>query len=288
MILYLLLALITPAENHALKWKFAKGDTFTMETVSQLKQTVKVNGQDIKQDLSHITRVKYTVTDLGADGIIALDQEVESMKAANPDGSPSAGNNAILNQLQGSILKAKLAPDLKVKELEGYEEIIKRLAGDDPSLRRVVQALLSEEQLKQAIQHSFSFVPQKETADGETWKRDLKLNLGTLGSITTELNFKLAGKATIDGKELVKIEYQPTIKYAPPSAEAANPELSILSGNINLKSGKGVAYFDAKAGRLHSSQLTLELAGDMKAKLSGKEIPLTFEQTQTIEVRMKK
>lgn len=287
MILYLLLSLITPAENHALKWKFAKGDAFTMETVSQLKQSVKVNGQDIKQDLSHITRVKYTVTDV-ADGIIALDQEVESMKAANPDGSPSTGNNAILNQLQGSILKAKLTPDLKVKELEGYEEIIKRLAGDDPSLRRVVQALLSEEQLKQAIQHSFSFVPQKDTADGETWKRDLKLNLGPLGSVTTELNFKLAGKATVDGKELVKIDYQPTIKYTPPTAEAANPELSILSGNINLKSGKGVAYFDAQAGRLHSSQLTLELAGDMNAKLSGKEIPLTFEQTQTIEVRMKK
>lgn len=286
--LLFLLLLLASAENHSLKWKFAKGDEFVMETVSQLKQTVKVNQQDIKQDLSHITRIKYRVTDLGADGVIALDQEVESMKAANPDGSPSAGNNAVLNQLQGSVLKVKLQPDLKVKEMEGYEEIIKRLAGDDPSLRRVVQSLLSEEQLKQAIQHSLGFVPQKDVAVGETWNRELHLNLGPLGSVRTVLSFKLAGKATVDGKELIKIEYLPTMQYSPPAADASNPELAILQGSISLKDGKGVAYFDVQAGRLHSSNLTLQLTGNMKAKLSGKEIPLTFEQTQTIEVRIRK
>ncbi|MFO0814856.1 MAG: DUF6263 family protein [Gemmatales bacterium] len=286
MFLLCLLLLYPQGEPFNLRWQFKAGDSFTAETRSHLTQTVKASGQEFKQDIIHTTVVKYSVVAVDADGTIVLDQQIESMKATNPDGSTSVGNNAVLNQLQGAIVKAKLTPKLEVKELEGYEELVKRLAGDDPSIRRVVQAILSEDQLKQAIHQSLACVPQQQTPAGTRWQRNLKLNLGPLGSINSELNYTASGMAKVDGKDLVKIDYQPVVKYLPPSADAANPELSIASGSIQLKEGAGVAYFNQQTGRLHSSSLRLQLSGEMTAKLQNKPVPLTFEQTQVIEVRI--
>lgn len=286
--LYLLL-LLSPIQGDVinLRWQFKQGDTFQQETRSQLNQLVKVNQQEFKQDLVHTTLVKYTVHEAAPDGV-TLEQQIESMKATAPDGQPSPGNNAVLNQLQGTILKAKLSPELQVKELEGYDELLKRLAGDDPSVRRVAQALLSELQLKNAIEHSLGFVPQKATQPGTTWNREMSISLGPLGSIKIGQAFKFEGMESVDGVKLAKISYQPTISYSPPKPDAANPELSITQGNIKLKEGSGVVYFDPAAGRLHHSTLKLILSGELTAKISGKEVPLTFDQTQTIEVRTKK
>ncbi|HQR09169.1 MAG TPA: DUF6263 family protein [Gemmatales bacterium] len=284
-----LLLLLTPLQTDGvnLRWQFKQGDTFNQESRSQLNQTVKVGDKEFKQDLVHTTLVKYTVSEVTPMGI-TLEQQIESMKATAPDGQPSPGNNAVLNQLQGAILKAKLSPDLQVKELEGYDELLKRLAGDDPSIQRVAKALLSEEQLKNAISHSLGFVPQKATSPGATWNREMTIALGPLGSVRIGQAFKFEGMESVDGVSLAKITFQPTVAYSAPKPDASNPELSITQGNIKLKEGSGVVYFDPAAGRLHHSTLKLTLTGDLTAKISGKEIPLTFDQTQTIDVRMKK
>jgi len=100
--------------------------------------------------------------------------------------------------------------------------------------------------------------------------------------------FKFDGMETVEGVPLAKISYQPTVSYTPPKADATNPELSIIQGTIELKKGSGVVYFDPAVGRLHHSSLKLELTGTLTAKLGGKEVPITFEQTQTVDVRMKK
>lgn len=288
MLLFILLLSPWQGDGANLRWQFKQGDTFLQETKSQLQQVVKVNQQEFKQDIVHTTVVKYSVSEVGDGGAITLDQQIESMKATNSDGSPSAGNNAVLNQMQGAIIKAKLNAELQVTQLEGYDELIKRLAGDDPSVRRVVQALVSEEQLKNGISHSLGFVPQKATPVGTMWKRELTLTLGPLGSVQVNQAFKYEGMETLEGVSLAKISYQPTVSYTPPKAEAANPEMSIVKGTIQLKSGQGVVYFDPAFGRLHHSSLKLTLSGEMTAKLQGKEVPLSFEQTQSIDVRMKK
>lgn len=288
MLTLLLLFLPVQSETTPLRWQFKQGDSFILETKSQLNQVVKVNQQELKNDIVHTTVVKYTISEVAADGSITLEQQIESMKATNPDGSPSTGNNAIFNQLQGTILKAKLSPQLQVSSVEGYDELLKRLAGDDPSVRRVVQALLSEEQLKNAIGHSLGFIPQKDVASGTDWKREMTVSLGPLGSVVTSLAFKFDGVTSYENQNLAKISYQPTVSYVPPKPEATNPEMSVVKGTIQLKEGTGTAYFDPKAGRLYASTMKLKLAGDMTIKLQGKEVPCTFEQTQTIEVRMKK
>lgn len=285
----LLLLLIPPVgDTLSLRWQFKEGDSFLAETKSHLVQTVNVNGKAYPQDTVHTSVVKYTVTAIDKDGRIVLEQQIESMKASNPDGSPSVGNNAILNQLQGAIIKARLSPQYEVKELEGYDELIKRLAGDDPSVRRVVQALLSEDQLKQTIQNTLGMVPQKDVEAGATWKRQLLMQLGPLGSIKTELDFKVSGATKFEDKDLIKIDYQPSIQYIPPTGDATNPVLSITQGKVQLKSGSGTIYFDAKAGRLYSSSLKLQLTGELTARVNGTEMLVTFDQTQTIDVRIKK
>lgn len=288
MIVFLLLLHAIPSDGVNLRWQFKQGDTFQQETISKLTQVVKARQQEFKQDIVQTSLIKYTVSAVEPNGNVLLDQQIESMKATNPDGSPSKGNNAVFNQLQGAILKAKLTPELKVEQLEGYDELLKRLAGDDPNVRRVVTAILSEEQLKNAISYSMGFVPQKAMPAGSTWKKEMTLTMGPLGTVQISQAFKFEGMETIEGTSLAKITYQPTVNYVPPKADAINPELSITKGKIELKSASGVIYFDPAGGRLHHSELKLTLGGEMTAQVQGSEIPVTFEQTQSIAVRMKK
>lgn len=288
MLLFLLLLQTAQTDGVNLRWQLNQGDTFQLETVSKLTQVVTARQQEFKQDAVHTSLVKYTVSAVEPNGVIVLDQQIESMKATNPDGSASPGNNAIFNQLQGAIVKARLTPGLKVEQLEGYDELVKRLAGDDPSMRRVVQALLSEEQLKNAIGYSMGFVPQKAVQPGATWKSEMNVALGPLGTVRINQAFKFEGMETVEGVSLAKISYQPAVDYVPPKAEAGNPDLSILRGKIELRSGSGVIYFDATKGRLHHSDLKFTLRGEMTAQVQGIETPVTFEQTQSIAVRMKK
>ncbi len=272
----------------ALRWQFKTGDSFQQQTRSQLHQVVKVNSQELKQDLVHTSLVKYVVKEVEKDGSVTLEQQIESIKATTPEGAPAAGSNAVLNQLQGSTFLAKLGPDFKVIQLEGYDNLLKRLAGDDPSVRRVVQSLMSEEQLKNALQQSFGFLPNKAAKPGDSWQQELTLTLGPLGSVKVQNVFKFDGLETKDNKSLAKISFQPTVTYLPPKPESANSEISVVQGSIESNNPQGVLYFDAKSGRLDHSELKLNLKGNLTVKLNGKEVPLSFEQSQTVEVRLMK
>jgi hypothetical protein len=284
----LLLLLPQGADAVALKWQFKAGDTFVQTTTSKLNQTVKIGEQEFKQDLIHTTQIRNTIKEVAADGTVTLEQKVESIKATNPDGTAAAGSNAVLNQLQNVTFTSKLDKELKVQQLEGYDELVKRIAGDDPSVRRVVQALLSENQLKSVLHNSFAFVPPEPVKPGAVWNREVTLSLGPLGSVLLKQDFNFTGVETKDGKSLAKVTFKPTVVYTAPKPEASNPEMSITSGSIQPGDSLGTLWFDTAAGRLDRSETKLHLKGNLTVKLGGKESPVTFEQTQTIEVRITK
>lgn len=284
----MLLFLGQGADAVALKWHFKQGDSFLQTTRSQLNQTVKIGMQEFKTDITHTTVIRFTVKQVEPNGTVTLEEKVESVKATNPDGSPAAGSSAVLNQLQGATFTAKLAPDFTVQQLEGYEELLKRIAGDDPSVRRVVQALLSENQLKRAMRESFGFLPIEPVKPGATWQRELPLTLGPLGSAVLKQDFRFEGIETKDGKSLAKVTFKPTVVYSLPKPELSNPEMTITKANIQEGDSQGTLYFDVAAGRLNRSEKKLNLKGDVTVELQGKETPLTFEQSQTIDVRITK
>lgn len=271
----------------SLKWQFKKDDTFSYETTSRLTQSVRVKDQEFKQDIVHTAVMKYTIQSVEADGSIKLQLVIESMKALNPDGSTASGNNAIFNQMQGITLTMKLDAALQVIELNGYDLLMKKLAGDDPSLRRVVHTMFSEEHFKQTVQQAFGVVPQKEVPAGFQWDRKSETSLGPLGTLQVDLQMTAVGLEDFESKKLVKIQYKPTLNYQPATTEASNPEMSIIKGTIKLQEGEGTAYFDPQAGRLFHSTLKLKMKGELTAKISGQEVPVEFDQTQTIEMRIK-
>lgn len=287
----MLLLLLTIISFHpdalSLKWQFKKDDTFIYETTSRLTQSVRVKDQEFKHDIVHTAVMKYTIQSVEADGSIKLQLLIETMKALNPDGTNASGNNAIFNQMQGITLTMKLNPAFQVTDLEGYDLLLKKLAGDDPSLRRVVHAMFSEEHFKQSVQQAFGVVPQKEVPAGFQWNRKSVTSLGPLGTVQVDLQMTAVGLEDVESKKLARINYKPTLNYQPATTEASNPEMSIIKGSVKLLEGEGVAFFDPQAGRLFRSTLKLKLTGELTARISGQEVPVQFDQTQTIEMRIK-
>lgn len=285
---WLMIALLSFApDDLPLKWQFKKDDSFSYETKSRLTQSVRVKDQEFKQDIVHTAIMKYTIQSVEADGSIKLQLLIESMKALNPDGSTATGNNAVFNQMQGITLTMKLNPAIQVLELEGYDLLMKKLAGDDPSLRRVVHAMFSEEHFKQAVHQAFAVVPQKEVPAGFQWKRKSVTSLGPLGTVQVDMQMTAVGLEDVESKKMVRLNYKPTLNYQPAATDASNPEMSIIKGSVKLQEGEGVAFFNPHAGRVFQSTLKLKMAGELTARISGQEVPVQFDQTQTIEMRIK-
>jgi hypothetical protein len=266
-----------------LKWKFGPNDKLTLETVSHLKQSIKAGGQEMKQELDVTTLSSYTVTKKDQDGTV-LEQKIESQKATAPGGATPAAAG-LLAQMQGSTLRITLDAKMKVAKLEGYDDMIKKVAGDDPSAKRSVQAMIPEETLRRSVEEAFAFLPDEPVRQGQKWERPLTITLGPLGMLTVKHVYSYEGPVSVQGRTLHKMTDAPTVTYAPPPGSAGVLPFQITKGEVKTEQASGTLLFDTTAGKLVRSEMTMKLKGTLTIVMNNQESTLDLDQEHRIEIR---
>jgi hypothetical protein len=164
-------------------------------------------------------------------------------------------------------------------------DLLKKVAGDDPNVRRVVQSLLPEETLRRSLEESFAFLPAEPVAPGESWERKYTAGLGPLGSLNI-VNVYTYEKAEMDGNQLLhRISVQPKISYSPPKADTTGLPFQIPSGEIRAEEAGGSLLWSTSEGRLVRSDMKLKLVGKLKIKAKDQEANMELESEQTVEIR---
>src|SRR5262249_10033266 len=95
-----------------LEWKFKEGDKFYLEERSNLKQTMKFMGSDLKQELDHTRLTSFTVLKKTDEGLV-LEQKIESVKITRASGSAKPEGN-LLKELEGATFKVYFNSKMKV------------------------------------------------------------------------------------------------------------------------------------------------------------------------------
>jgi hypothetical protein len=264
-----------------LKWNFAQDAILPYEIATKTKQAIKVLGQEIKQDLEVVTVTSYKVAQRSMEGVVTLDQKIDSVKVTVAGGVVPG----LLQQLQGATFRLTLSPKFEVTKFEGYEELLRRLAGEDANARRVVQSMISEESLRHTAEEAFAFVPGKAVKPGDKWERKLEVPLGPLGQLNLTNAYTLDEPENVQGKTLQKISVKPSVTYTLTKADAAVLPYQIVKGDLKVEDAAGTLLFDAVAGRLVRSSMHMKLKGALTIQLNNMESPLELEQEQNVEIK---
>jgi len=276
-----------------LKWKFEKDKTFYQTMTTDTKQTMKVMGMDISQNQLQTFIFSWTPKEVDKDKTVIeqkiegvrMDIEIGGNKITYDSTKDTAAGNPLaefFKALVGSVFKLTVSPDMKIQKIEGRDEFVKKLTNANQQMEPLLKQILSEEALKEIADPAFAAVPNKPVKKGETWKKDSKLNMGPIGSYDTQYTYTYEGK---DGK-LDKIKVDTSLKYQPPTAAAAGAlPFQIVSADLKSKNASGTILFNSEAGRLESTEMSLQLEGKLTIAIGGMNTEVELSQTQKTTVK---
>lgn len=267
-----------------LAWKLKEGDKFYVETVSTFRQTMKLPDKDqksvekeISQEIEYTTLLGFRVLKKNADGGAVVEQTVESMKFKNA--------NSVLQtdeKVQGATLTFTLSPRGEVSDFKGYEELLKRIAGEDASMLKALRTVMSQKAVEDWTRELFAFLP---ASPAKTWERVHEAKLGPLGDLSIKTVYALEGKESVGGKAAEKISLASTVEYKQPAAQESLA-VRVLKADLKVEDAKGTIHFDADAGRLVDSAMALKLKGTLTLEVNGVKLEADVQQEQTVKARV--
>jgi hypothetical protein len=298
----MLITLVLPATGQDkdkvdLKWKFEKGKTFYQELTTDTKQDMTVTGMPVSQKQKQTFYFSWTpVEQKDKDWVIK--QKIEGVKMEIQIGSNTISydstNKETANNPLGDFFKALVGSEftltlndkMKVTKIEGRKEFLDKLVAANQQMKPLLEQILSEDALKQMADPSFAVIPNEEVTKGKTWKFNSKLNLGPIGSYDTTYDYKYEGKDAKE-KDLDRIAVTATLKYEKPGAEGAGGGLPfrIKDGKLESKNATGFVLFDAKLGRVASSEMNLTLEGTLDIEIGNMTTKVDLKQTQKTTVK---
>ena len=297
----LIAAAAAPAygQDVELAWKFAKDAKFSQTMKTKTSQTMKLMGQDVRQDQDQEFVFTWTVKDVN-DKAVVLEQKIDSVNmtitiGTNKISYNSKDTNASENPLStffrpliGSSFTVTLNPNtMKVEKVDGREEFVKKLTEANPQMAALLKVILSDDQLKQMAEPPFMVTPDKgkKVKPGDTWTRESKLVMGPIGSYDAKYIYTYKGpeKLTLDGKEgtYEKIEMKTELTYKPPDPkEPTTLPFKIEGGSLKATEATGTIYFDKDKGRVVKTDMKVKLEGKLNISVADQKADVELTQTQ--------
>jgi len=295
-----LLALIAPvfAQDGAttLAWKFAADKPFYQEMTTETNQTMKVMGSDIKQSQRQTFYFSWTPVKKDDSGNWQIKQKIEGVKMhieiggqpidydSTKEGQTTSALGDFFKQLVGSEFTLTVDKNFKVTAITGRDEFLKKLTQSNPQMEQLLKQILSEDALKEMADPTFAAIPTNAVKKDDTWVKTSTLNMGPIGTYENSYKYKYGGKDK-DKKDTITVET--TLTYKAPDDKAASGGLpfKIKSATLASKNATGTIVFDADKGRVESSNMDVELSGDLNIEIGGQTTAVTLTQKQNTTVK---
>jgi len=281
-VLVSLAAVALPAQGQVkMEWKFKEGDKFYLENTTVQKQTIEVLGQKIEQETENTTVTSFTVLKKEKDSTV-IEQKIESVKVTSKGGLGGAMDK-VAEQMKGATFKFTLDNKGQISKFEGFDEFIKKIAGDDAATAQIMKLVLNEDTVKQSASEAFGFLPEKAVSKGDKWKKEMIIPMGPLGSFKAEQDYTYLGEAK-DGQE---IGVASKMTYTAPKDNAGGVlPFKVTKGDFKTEEAKGTIVFDAAAGRLVREEMKMKLKGSMTIEAMGQTADMKMEQESTTKIRL--
>lgn len=296
------LMMATAQEKQTFDIKFEKDKAFYQEMVTDVAQTIKVQGgSDLTQKHKQTFLFKWHPTEQQGDKWI-VKQTIEGVKmvidiAGNQieydSTNPTTGANTNLADLFGKLVGTEFTVTLGkggvVEKVDGKDEFLSKLQAVNPQMEGILKKMLSDEALKQMSDPSFGLSAAGEKAVNDTWEKKTTLGLGPIGTYDVTYKFTYKGKDAVK-KELDRVEVVADLTYKPPTEQSEGLLFKIKSGDLKTEAPKADAapnylLYNAKTGLIEESSVSIKLKGTLDVTIGGTDTKVELYQEQTTKVR---
>lgn len=287
-----MLALGGCGEKGKLMMNFKKGDSFNVEMNTNLKTTMNILNQNVETDEVEKVLYNYKITDIDKDNVYTIKATIKSiyMKSANEkgtneyDSSKDIGKNDINSNLMTSLIgrafTIKLTPVGEVKEIKGFDELIKTWTSNTTE-QDSLKKLFGNDALKEQVEQMFKLYPDKKVNVGDKWTTDMSISSGIPMSIKTTLQLKdkKNGIATIDENSKIGMNGDKSVM-----------DFGGLKFKLNLSGDQnGTIKIKENPGLITNREITQKITGTMSVEgneqLNGKSFPITIESTISYKIK---
>jgi hypothetical protein len=280
------------AGNSAFKLKAFEGKTpFYQTLTTKTNQSIKVMGQEVKQEQKQTFYVKWTPVSYTGDTIVVTEQIVGINMNIDIGGntisydSVDTTSKNPMTDFFSALLKSELtltidAKTLKVTDVKGASALIEKLSGTNMQLAPLLKSILSDDAIKQMTEPTWGAVPTGSVKKGDSWHKSISLNLGGIGTYDTKYTYTLDSDDAKDAKIGIKAD----LTYVPPTDKKSLP-FKIIDAKLSSTKATGSAVFNKEKGRIESCDMDMTLSGKLNIEISGMTAEVTLDQTQTSTVK---
>lgn len=274
-----LLFVSSAASQPPLLWKFAKGQVFQAERSATQNQAVELNGKLFEQRRRSTWHIRLQMKEMRADNFVV------QATLAKVEHRLTGGNQAeqidpkLADKMQGSTFFLEVTPRGQIAKLHGYQEYLQRLAGDDRSRVKSLEATFPEPALQEALADLFGPLPPASVAK---WQREYLEPIPHFGTLRSTASYTRTG--LLQG--LDRITYTLQTKYEAPAKDDRRGLFRIVKGGIETEKGTGTITFDRRAGHLVDHERTVSLRGTLAVEAMDRRQALTFRDENVVTVRL--
>lgn len=268
----------------SLGWKLKDGDKFFVETTTTLSQTLKLTDREVKQEIETTSMMAFTVRKRNDDGSLVLEQMVESLDFRAKSGVPQPVDERFA-RVKGSAFEVSISPTGEVTKFAGFDEVVKKVVGEDASAQRLARIALQEDAFRRIPATLFGVVPTKKVNKGDKWEHKSTVTQGLLGTLTITSQCSYVGTDALGDKQRDKVECTGTATFTPTTSAPSLP-FSISKAELKADEIKGTFYIDSNAGRVVQGEQKVHLKGPVTFAIGGATHQTEVDQTQTIKMQV--
>lgn len=261
------------------QWKLQVGDRFYVEESAHMKMRLTADGEVADQEVQATILSRVSVAEQDADGNVVVEQFIESAKSGTPGSLESNPT------LEGAVFRMTFNPSMEVIGLDGYDDLVHRLADFDPLAEDEIRATLSADEMQRRLSEPFNVYLPDQAVNGEvSWTRGRNVTLGPLGSANMVFRYTSAGEVRSDHGSMQVLAFTADGSYAPPTADFG--DYRIVRGDLKIQGIRGTVLFDSADGRLAQLNVQLPLEGTFTLAADDEEttVHATIDLNQTIRV----
>lgn len=242
-----------------LAWKFAAGDAFAVEQQITQATALEIKNKPFKQK-STLTLKTYWQVNEATKELARLTVTVDSLASKIYAGDGKLAVPSKEDELwKGAAFTLTIDAQGRLREVQGHEPLLKKLAGGDPQRLKVLTALKPPEYFQALFQDVLGPLSAKPIQVGDRWRHASVEPMSIFGSFEQTTDFTYQG--TRDSLHLISTAT--TSVYKTPRYAIENDVLRVLKGDVKVDEGKGELLFDADKGRMSRVQKTVRLHGEL-------------------------
>jgi hypothetical protein len=271
-------------EGVELRWRGRPGDVLRLRLTMTQTMTNSMMPEPFETETSMVMRQE--VMEVSEEGVGSLDVAYEAirMKAGAPaaldydssrKGDAAKANDptlaAMFEPLLAADVRMKITPSGEILEIAGLEHAFDGMEAAAPGMGEMFEKTFGGESLKRMVE--VTVFPEKTLVAGDTWQRDVELEVPMLGTMAVHFDNVLEGKEKRGTAECARIGVRGTMEL-----EMADPA-SPAKVTLDESTFSGTLFIELERGFLQESQIESTMSFTMSIP-GGEGMTMEMEMQQ--------